>query len=104
MCLESIFVGIFCLNNLNCHNSEPVRAFYLIPTLRARAKYQLSCGSLVEEDYTQQNCDWAALENPRIDTLDPNFEKTSMTTYKSKYISQLVRPRLTLKYIHVKLL
>ena len=67
-------------------------------------------GSLVVEDYTQQNQwdytqqnhVWAALETPQIDTLDENFEKTTMTTYKRKYISKLVRPRLTLKYIHVK--
>ena len=90
--------------------SKTVRVFDLIPTLRARPKYQLSSGSLVVEDYTQQNqwdytqqnCDWAALENPQIDTLDPHFEKTTMTTCKSKYISKLVRPRLTQKYIHVK--
>ena len=50
----------------------------------------------------QQNFDWAALEKPQIDTLDPHFEKTTMATYKSKYISKLVRPRLTLKYKHVK--
>ena len=50
---------------------KTVRDFYLIPTLRARPKYQLSTGSLVVEDYTQQNqwdytlqnCDWAALES-----------------------------------------
>ena len=82
----------------------------LFPTLRARPKYQLSSGSLALEDYmqqnlwdyTQQNSDWAALENPQIDTLDPYFEKTTMTTNKSNYISKLVRPRLTQKYIHVK--
>ena len=79
-----------------------VRAFDLIPPLRARPKYKLSFGSLVVKDYMQQNRDWAALENPQIDTLDPNFENTTMTTYKSKYISKLVRPRLTLKYIHAK--
>ena len=45
-------------------------------------------------DHTQQNRDWAALENPQIDTLNPNFEKTTLTTYKIKYISKLVRPRL----------
>ena len=69
---------------MNCHNSEPIRAVHLIPTLRTRPKYQLSSGSLVVEDYTQQNRwdytqqnrwdytqqnhDWAALENPQIDT------------------------------------
>ena len=37
-----------------------------------------------------------------MDTLDPNVEKTTMNTYKSKYISKLVRPRLTLKCTHVK--
>ena len=77
---------------MNHHNSEPVRAFDLVPTLRAKTKYQLSF--VVVEDYTQQNRwdyaqqnrDWAALENPQMDTLAPNFEKTTMTTYKSKYI------------------
>ena len=43
-------------------------------------------------DYTQQNRDWAALENSQIDTLKPNFEMTTMNTYKSKYISKLVWP------------
>ena len=60
--------------------------------LRARPKYQLSSASLVVDDYMQQNCwdyaqqnhDWASLENPQINTLDPHFEKTTMTTYKSK--------------------
>ena len=100
----------FVEKTLNCPNSEPVKAFDLIPTMRAGPKYQLSSGSLVMEDYTQQNRwdytqqnrDCAALEKPQIDTLDPNFEKTTKTTYKSKYISKLVRPRLTLKFIHVK--
>ena len=45
--LEFIFVGIFCWQTLNCHNSEPVRAFDLISTLRATPKYQLPSGSLV---------------------------------------------------------
>ena len=84
---------------MNCHNSEPIIAFDLIPTLRAQPKHQLSSGSLVVEDYTQQNRwdyakqnrDWAVLESPQVDTLDPHFEKTTMTTYKSKYKSKLVR-------------
>ena len=105
----NILFGIFCWETWNCHNSEPVRGFDLIPTLKAMPKYQLTPGSLVVEDYTQHwwdyaqlNGDWRALENPPIDTLDPNFEKTTMTTYKSKYISKLVRPRLILKCIHIK--
>ena len=53
-------------------------------------------------DYMQQNYDWAALENPQIGTLDPNCEKTTMTTFKSKYLSKLVQPRLILKNINVK--
>ena len=48
--------------------------------------------------YTQQNRDWTALEKPQIDTLASNFEKTTMTSYESKFISKLVSPRLTLKY------
>ena len=72
--------------------------------------YQLSSGILGVEDYTQQNrwdytkknCDWAALEKPQIYILDPNFEKTKITTYKSNYISKLVSPTLTQKYIYVK--
>ena len=95
---------------MNCHNSKPVKAFELIPTLKARPKYHSSYVSLVVEDYTQQNRldyaqqnrDWATLEKPQIDTLDTHFEQTTMTTYKRKYISRLVRPRLTLKYVHVK--
>ena len=41
-----------------------------------------------------QNRDQEALENPQIDTLDPDFENTIMTTYKSKYVSKLVRPKV----------
>ena len=95
---------------MNCNFTETVRAFDLVLTLRARPKYQLSSRSLVAEDYTpqnrwdytQQNYDWAVLGNPQIDTLETNLEKTKMTAYKSKYISKLVMPRLTQKYIHVK--
>ena len=50
--------------------SEIMRDFVLMPKLRARPKYQLSSGSLVVEDYRQQNQwnytqphDWAALES-----------------------------------------
>ena len=92
--------GIFCSKALNCHSSDPARAFDLIQTLTARSKYQLSFCSFVVEDYTQKNQwnyaqqlrDWAALENPQIDPLYPHFEKTTMTTYKSKYISKLDCP------------
>ena len=85
-----IFGHFLLLKTLNCHIIETVRAFGLNPTLRARLKYQLSSGILVVEDYTQQNWwdytqqnrDWAALENPQIDTLDPNFEKNTMITIK----------------------
>ena len=56
---------------LKCHNSKTVRAFDLTPMLRAGPRYQLSSGSLVVKDYTQQNRwdqtqqnrDWAALES-----------------------------------------
>ena len=34
-------------------------------------------------DYAQQNRDWAALETAEIDTLDHNFEKTTIASYKS---------------------
>ena len=44
-------------------------------------------------DYPQQNQERAALGNLQIDTLDPNFYKTTMTTEKTKYISELVRSR-----------
>ena len=50
----------------------------------------------------QQNHDWTAIENPQMYTLDPHFEMTTMTIYKSKYISMLVRPSLTKKDVHVK--
>ena len=97
---------------MKCHNSGPVKAFDLNLKLRAWLKYQLSSGTFDVEDYTQQNlwdyaqqnCGWAALENPQIDTLEPNFEKTTITTYESKHISKLVRQRLTLKHMHVKLI
>ena len=74
--------------------------------MRARPKYQLSSGSLGVEDYTQQNqwdymqqnCDWTALENPQIDTLDPFFEKTTMITFKiSIHLSWPNRPKVSPK-------
>ena len=37
--------GIFFLLTLNSHNSSTVRAFDLIPKLRARPEYQLSYGT-----------------------------------------------------------
>ena len=37
--------GIFFWKTLNCHCSSTVRAFDLIPKLRARPEYQLVCGS-----------------------------------------------------------
>ena len=40
---------------------ETVRDFDLIQTLRTMPKYQLSSGSLVVEDYTQQNRNLATL-------------------------------------------
>ena len=49
------FLGILVWKTLNCYIIATVRAFYLNPTLRTRPKYQLSSGSLVLEDYTQQN-------------------------------------------------
>ena len=39
----------------------------------------------------RQNHDWAALGILQIDTLDPKFDKTTMTAYKTKYMSNLVR-------------
>ena len=41
----SIFLGTFILQTLNCHYSSIVRAFDLIPKLRAKPEYQLSSGS-----------------------------------------------------------
>ena len=38
----TIFSGNFFLKTLNCHHSWTVRAFDLIPKLRARPEYQLS--------------------------------------------------------------
>ena len=38
----SIFSGNYLVKTLNCHISSTVRAFDLIPKLRARPKYQLS--------------------------------------------------------------
>ena len=43
-----------------------VRAFDLIPTLRAKPKYQLSSSILVVKDYMHQNHDWEALGNPKL--------------------------------------
>ena len=40
---------------LNCHISETVSDFDLIPALRARPKYQLYSGILVVDDYTTTN-------------------------------------------------
>ena len=69
--LKQYFWVFFLSLTLNCHISKTVRDFDLIPTLRARPKYQLSSGSLFVEDYTQQNRwdytqqnhDWAALQS-----------------------------------------
>ena len=69
--LKQYFWVCFISLTLNCHISKTVRDFDLIPTLRARPKYQLSSGSLSVEDYTQQNQwdytqqnhDWAALQS-----------------------------------------
>ena len=41
----SIFSGNYFVKTLNCHISSTVRAFDLIPKLRARPKYQLSSGT-----------------------------------------------------------
>ena len=38
----SVFSGNYFVQTLNCHISSTVRAFDLIPKLRARPKYQLS--------------------------------------------------------------
>ena len=59
---------------LNCHIGETVRDFDLTPTLRARPKYQLSSGSLVVEDYTQQN---------RWDYTQKNHDCAALESFKS---------------------
>ena len=41
----SIFFRIFYWQTLNCHYSSTVKAFDLIPKMRARPEYQLSSGS-----------------------------------------------------------
>ena len=41
----TIFSGNYFWKTLNCHNSSTVRAFDLIPKLRARPEYQLSSGT-----------------------------------------------------------
>ena len=94
---------------MNCRIFKIARAFDLILTLRARPKYQLSSSIFVQDytqqnrwDYTQQNRDWEALENPQIKPFHPNFEKTTMFIYTNKYISKIVRPRSTKKYLHIK--
>ena len=50
-----LFWAFFLSLTLNCHIFETLGDFDQIPTLRARPKYQLSSGSLVVEDYMQQN-------------------------------------------------
>ena len=40
--LEFVYSVFFCEKTLNCHISETVRTFDLIPTLRSRPTYQLS--------------------------------------------------------------
>ena len=64
--------------------------------MRARSKYQFSSSRLLMEDYkkqnywdyTQKNHDRTVLENPQIDTLDPNFKKTTIKTQKlNTYLS-----------------
>ena len=53
--LNQYILAFFVEKTLNCHNSEPVRAFDLITMLRARPKNQLLSGSLVLEDHLPQN-------------------------------------------------
>ena len=77
---------------MNCHIIEIVRAFDLIPTLRTRPKYQLSSGSLVVEDYTQQNQwdytqqnrDWAALESFKSNLWVLNVMKVALSHQKHR--------------------
>ena len=62
--------GFFCWKTLNCHLSKTVRAFDLIPTLRARPEYQLS----------------ADIHSPK-----------SWTKYANKLLLYLIKPLLVMR-------
>ena len=93
----------FCWQTLNCHFTKTVRAFDLIPTLRARPKYQLSSGSLVVEDYTQQNRwdytqqnrDWAALESFKSNLWVLIVKKVVLSNQKTQVFHRSVATELS---------
>ena len=93
----------FFLFTLNCHNSITVRAFCLIPTLRARPEYQLSYASLVVEDYPQQNRwdypqqnqDWAALESFKSSLQVLKVKKVVLSNKKTQAFHQSVTTELS---------
>ena len=97
--LNTYFLAFLVEKTLNGHNSEPVTAFDLISMLRARPKYQLSvCGGLHAAKYMGLHAaksmglhtakSWlGSLRKPPNWDFGPKFEKTTMTTSKSRYIS-----------------
>ena len=88
---------------LNCHNYKTVRAVELIPTLRARPQYQVSYGSLVVEDYTQQNrwdytqqnCDWAAIESFKSNLWVLIVKKVVLSKQKTQVFHRSVATNLS---------
>ena len=71
--------------------------------LRARPKYELSSGSLVVEDYmqenwwdfVQQNCDWAALETFNSNLLVLLVKKVVLWNQKSQVFHWSVDTKLS---------
>ena len=95
---------------MNCHTIETVRAFDLILMLRNRPKYQLSSGSLVVEDYTQQNRwdyiqqnpDWAALESFKSNLWVLIVKKVVLSNKKKPGVSFVTGYQTIKKYQFTK--
>ena len=93
----------FLAKTLNCNNSKTDRAFDLIPTLRAGPKYQLSSGSLVMKDYTQQNRwdqtqqnhDWPALESFKSNLWVLIVKKVVLSNQKTQVFHRSVAAELS---------
>ena len=101
--LNQYYWAFLCVKTLNCHNSETVRAFDLFPTLRAGPQYQLSSGSLVVEDYTQQNRwdytqqnrDWTALESFKCNLWVLIVKKVVLSNQKTQVFHRSVATKLS---------
>ena len=64
---------------------ETIRAFDLNPTLRTGHEYQLSSGSLVVEDYTQQN-QWNYTQQNRDSEALQSFKRHLWVMIVKKFV------------------